>query len=209
MKKTSFLIMAIALLSFNLLAQDEPSIFNFGIKAGGNFSNVYDSQGDQFKADGKYGAAFGAFASISFGKVLGFQPEVLYSEKGFKSTGTVLGNAYEMTRSTGYIDVPFLLAIKPISMLTILVGPQFSFLVNEKNSFTTSTTSVLQEQEFKNDNVRKNTLCLTGGVDLNFSHFILGARAGYDMQQNNGDGTSTTPRYKNAWYQATIGYRFL
>lgn len=209
MKKTSFLITAIALLSFNLYAQKETSIFNFGIKAGGNYSNVYDSQGEQFKADGKYGAAFGGFVSISFGKLLGFQPEVLYSEKGFKSTGTVLGSAYAMTRSTGYIDVPFLLAIKPLSMLTILVGPQFSFLVNEKNSFTTSTTSVLQEQEFKNDNVRKNILCLTGGVDLNFSHFVLGARAGYDMEQNNGDGTSTTPRYKNAWYQATIGYRFL
>lgn len=209
MKKTSFLIMAIALLSFNLYAQEKTSIFNFGIKAGGNYSNVYDSQGEQFKADGKYGAAFGGFVSISFGKLLGFQPEVLYSEKGFKSTGTVLGSNYEMTRSTGYIDVPFLLAIKPLNMLTILVGPQFSFLVNEKNSFTTSTTSILQEQEFKNDNVRKNILCLTGGVDLNFSHFVLGARAGYDLEQNNGDGTSTTPRYKNAWYQATIGYRFL
>lgn len=209
MKKTSFLIAAIALLSFNIYAQKETSIFNFGIKAGGNYSNIYDSQDSQFKVDGKYGMAYGGFLSVSFGNFLGVQPEVLYSEKGFKSTGTILGSAYEMTRSTGYIDVPILLAIKPISMLTILVGPQFSFLVNEKNSFTTSTTSVLQEQEFKNDNVRKNTLCLTGGVDLNFSHFVLGARAGYDMQQNNGDGTSTTPRYKNAWYQATIGYRFL
>lgn len=94
-------------------------------------------------------------------------------------------------------------------MLTILVGPQFSFLVNEKNLFTSTTASVLQEQTFKNDNVRKNTLCLTGGVDVNVSSFVIGARAGWDVQNNNGDGTSTTPRYKNVWYQATIGFRFL
>ena len=27
------------------------------------------------------------------------------------------------------------------------------------------------------------------------------------IQNNNGDGTSATPRYKNVWYQATIGLR--
>lgn len=53
MKKTSFLIAAIALLSFNIYAQKDASIFNFGIKAGGNYSNIYDSQDSQFKADEK------------------------------------------------------------------------------------------------------------------------------------------------------------
>lgn len=54
----------------------------------------------------KYGMAYGGFLSVSFGSFLGVQPEVLYSEKGFNSTGTILGSAYEMTRSTDYIDVP-------------------------------------------------------------------------------------------------------
>jgi Outer membrane protein beta-barrel domain len=134
---------------------------------------------------------------------------VLYSEKGFKATGSVLGSNYDLTRTTGYLDVPLLLAIKPANAITILVGPQFSFLVNEKNSFTSTTSSVEQEQTFKNDNVRKNTLAFTGGLDVNVSNFVIGARAGWDVQNNNGDGTSTTPRYKNVWYQATIGFRFL
>jgi hypothetical protein len=33
-------------------------------------------------------------------------------------------------------------------------------------------------------------------------------RGSWDLKNNNGDGTSTTPRYKNVWYQATVGYRF-
>jgi hypothetical protein len=37
---------------------------------------------------------------------------------------------------------------------------------------------------------------------------VLSARSGWDVQRNNGDGTSSIPRYKNVWFQATIGYRF-
>jgi hypothetical protein len=132
---------------------------------------------------------------------------VIYSEKGFKATGAFLGSNYSATRTTTYIDVPILLAIKPVSFLTILAGPQYSFLVKQENNFTSSLAVVDQQKIFDNDNIRKNTLGLTGGVDINLSNFVIGARAGWDVQNNNGDGSSTTPRYKNAWYQATIGYR--
>jgi hypothetical protein len=37
---------------------------------------------------------------------------------------------------------------------------------------------------------------------------VIGARVGWDLMQNNGDGSSSTIRYKNVWYQATIGFRF-
>jgi len=46
-----------------------------------------------------------------------------------------------------------------------------------------------------------------GGVDINLVNIVLGARVGLDMYNNNGDGTSTTPRYKNVWAQATVGFR--
>jgi hypothetical protein len=35
------------------------------------------------------------------------------------------------------------------------------------------------------------------------NNIVIGARAGWDLLNNKGDGTSTTPRYKNMWYQAT------
>ena len=62
----------------------------------------------------------GAFLSLPVGKLIEIQPEVIYSEKGFKATGAFLGSNYSATRTTTYIDVPILLAIKPISYLTIL-----------------------------------------------------------------------------------------
>ena len=180
----------------------------FGLKAGVNYSNVYEAQGEEFQADPKLGLAAGAFIVIPIGKYLGIQPEVLYSQKGFKATGRILGGSYEFTRTTSFIDVPLLVSFKPSEFVTLLAGPQYSYLIKQSDVFANSSTSYLQEQEFENDNIRKNILCLTGGADLTLKHIVLGARVGWDIQNNNGDGTASTPRYKNVWYQATVGYRF-
>jgi hypothetical protein len=180
----------------------------FGLKVGTNYSNVYDSQGEDFVADAKFGLAGGAFVSIPIGSFFGIQPEILFSQKGYKSTGTFLGSSYSMTRTTDYLDIPLLVAIKPIENVSILFGPQFSYLMKQKDDFTGGTITSTQEETYTNDNYRKNTFCLTGGADLNIDHLVIGLRAGWDVENNNGDGTTTTPRYKNMWYQATIGYRF-
>jgi Outer membrane protein beta-barrel domain len=209
MKKLILMTAIIAGVSGKIYAQQTRDEFSFGLKIGSNYSNVYDSQGSQFVADGKYGLAAGAFLSLPLGKFIGIQPEVIYSEKGFKASGAFLGSNYSVTRTTTYIDVPLLLAVKPASFLTILAGPQYSFLIKQDNNFSSSLATVDQQKIFDNDNIRKNVLGLTGGVDINLSNFVIGARAGWDVQNNNGDGSSTVPRYKNVWYQATIGFRFL
>jgi hypothetical protein len=208
MKKLLLSVTIIGLAMSSSYAQNTRDEFSFGLKIGSNYSNVYDSQGDKFTAEGRYGLAAGVFLSLPIGKVIGIQPEVIYSEKGFKATGAFLGSNYSATRTTAYIDVPILLAIKPIRYITILAGPQYSFLVKQNNNFTSILGTVDQQKIFDNDNIRKNVLGLTGGVDVNLSSFVISARAGYDVQKNNGDGTTTTPRYKNAWYQATVGFRF-
>lgn len=212
MKKMILILFAMGSITSQIRAQDtkqnNAGEFQFGIKGGINISNVYDTEGQDFKAKAKVGAALGVFAQIPLVKFIGIQPEILFSQKGFKGTGTLLGRPYSYTRTTDYLDIPLLLAIKPSEILTILVGPQYSFLLKEKNTFESTLFTSSQEQEFNNDNIRKNTLCFLGGIDLNFSKLVVGARAGWDLQNNAGDGTSNTPRYKNVWYQATIGYRF-
>lgn len=181
---------------------------HFGLKIGANYSNVYDSKGEQFNADAKFGLATGAFVTIPIGKYFGIQPEVLYSQKGFKATGTILGSNYDFTRTTNYIDVPLLFAIKPTDAVTILIGPQYSYLLKQKDEFNNSTTTIDQQKEFDNDNIRRNIMCFLGGFDFNLNNMVLGARVGWDVSNNNGDGTSSTPRYKNVWYQATLGFKF-
>jgi hypothetical protein len=208
MKKITLIFAMAVLVNSFCNAQDKRDNLQFGLKIGTNLSNVYDAQGQNFVADSKFGLAGGVFLSIPLGKVIGIQPEVLYSEKGFKSTGTLLGSNYSFDRSTSFIDVPLLLAIKPIGLITIVAGPQYSFLLRSNSDFNGTGISTEQERLFENDNIRKNVLSLTGGADINLGNLVLGLRASYDTQNNNGDGSSTIPRYKNAWYQATLGVRF-
>ena len=188
---------------------DSRSRLSYGIKAGLNLSTVYDTQSDDFNADPKLGFVTGAFVAIPIGKYLGFHPEILFSQKGYKTSGTYMGLIdYEFTRTSNYIDLPLLIAFKPSEMFTVVAGPQYSYLLKQSDEITSGDFTDQQVEDFENDNLRKNTLCFLGGVDINFNHIVFGARAGWDIQNNNGDGTSTDPRYKNVWYQATIGYRF-
>lgn len=210
-KNLIFLIIIIANTSYttNIIGQDSESAVQFGVKAGVNYANVYDSQGDEFRADGKFGFAGGVFLSALIGNIIGIQPEVMFSQKGFKAEGSLFGSNYGLTRTTNFIDIPIHLAVKPIPGLTILAGPQFSYLLRQKDVFNTSISTVEQIQEFENDNIRKNIFGLSAGLDFNVSHVVIGLRGSWDLSTNRGDGTSSTPRYKNALVQATLGFRFM
>jgi hypothetical protein len=212
MKKLTLLVAAVTLLTIIANAQvdraDYRSRLQFGLKGGLNYSNVYSTEGQEFRPTGKFGLVAGAFVVIPIGKYIGLQPEFLYSQKGFKATGIVLDSTYDLTRTTGYLDIPILFTLKPSEYLTLVAGPQFSYLIKQKDAFANATSSIEQEQEFENASIRKNTLCFLGGIDINLNHLVFGARVGWDVLKNNGDGTTTTPRYKNVWYQATLGYRF-
>ncbi|MGE5393422.1 MAG: porin family protein [Candidatus Saccharibacteria bacterium] len=210
MKKMILVIIATTFLINMTIAQEQlldlRNKVTFGIKGGVNLSNVYDSKQDNFNTNSKLGLTGGVFLGLPLGTYLGLQPEVLYSQRGYKETGSFLKS--EFTRTTNYLDVPVLLAIKPSPVLSILAGPQFSFLLDGKYDFKSNILSGQLTQDFNNEDVRKNTLCLTGGLDLNLENLVLSGRAGWDLKENNNNGSSNTPRYKNVWLQATIGFRF-
>lgn len=183
--------------------------FSIGVKAGANLSNIWDAQGEDFVADSKLGAVGGVFFAVPIGKYLGIQPEVLFSQKGFKGGGKLLSFPYTFTRTTSYINVPILLQLKPIEGFSILAGPQFSYLLKEKNVYTFGSNSTEQEAAFANEDLRNNILGFIVGAELTVSSIVISARAGWDFQTNNKNSVSTTPRYKNQLLQLTVGYNFI
>jgi len=183
---------------------DFRNYLQLGIKIGTNYSNIYDIQGRQIDAVYKLGFAGGAFLTIPIGKFLGIQPELLYSQKGFLASGQILGVDYQYSRRSNYVDIPLFIQVKTSRIVTILFGPQLSFLVLQRDVFE----SVEIEQDFKKENIRKNIIGLTGGADVNLDHLVVGARIVFDIQNSSSNGISATPRYKNAWCQVSIGYRF-
>jgi hypothetical protein len=203
--KLPFFLISFALLSISLQAQNSVS---FGVKGGLNISNVYDSEGDTYSADPKTGFAAGAFVHIPIGGFFGVQPELMFSQKGYVTSGSVLGLDYSTSRTSNYLDIPILFAIKPIGMATLLIGPQYSYLLKQTTNVVTPVSNTTVVDEFENDNIRRNTLGLVIGTDINFSALVLSGRVAWDLYDNNGDGTSTTPRYKNVVGQITLGYKF-
>jgi hypothetical protein len=186
---------------------DNREKLQFGLKAGMNYSNIYDSKGEEFTADAKFGFTGGMMLTIPFGKYIGIQPEALISQKGFRGKGTMLGNTYNFTRTTTYLDIPLFFVLKPSEFISIVAGPQFSYLLNQRDVFSNTASSYEQEQQFKQDNIRKNIFGAAGGFDINLKHITLGARAACDLQTNAGDGSSSTPRYKNVWFQGSVAYK--
>lgn len=178
-----------------------------GFKAGVNISNLYDTKGEEFDNKAKAGLAFGGYLSIPLGKALGIQPEVMYSQKGYKGSGSLLVADYEYTRKTDYIDIPLQLQIKPIPYLTLLVGPQYSFLIHKGFDFKSGSISSSQQKDIENNDIRDNILGAVLGLDVNVSRFVLSGRMAWDLQHNDSDGTSTSPRYKNVVAQFTVGVR--
>ncbi|WP_159038341.1 porin family protein [Brumimicrobium mesophilum] len=207
MKKAILFTALFASTAFLSFSQDARSSLKFGIKGGVNFSNVYDSEGEDFEADTRTGYTAGLNLEIPIGTFLGLHPEVLITQKGFEGSGSLLLTDYSYKRTTTFLEIPILIALKPSENLSIVAGPQFAYLLSERNEFN-SIVNIDQEQQFENDNIRKNILGLVGGVNINLNHFTIGGRVGIDLQNNIGDGTSETPRYKNSWAQVTLGYRF-
>ncbi len=211
MKKISIFIFLVFLAfgtKVNAQESNTNEVFAFGIKAGLNYSNVWDEQGQDFRADPRVGFAGGVFLGIPIGEYIGIQPEVLISQKGFNASGTLLANTYSFSRTTTFIDFPLQLQVKPTNFITVVLGPQYSYLMHQKDVYTYGSNSIEQEQEFENENIRKNILGFVIGTDVIISHFVLSGRVGWDFINNNGDGTSSTPRYKNRWLQLTAGYKF-
>lgn len=211
MKKITLLLCAsITMFGMNLNAQttDTREELRFGIKGGINNSNVWDEEGQDFSADAKNGWAAGGYLSIPIGKYLGLQPEIMYSQKGFQAYGRAFGTDYSYVRTTEYIDVPILIQFKPSEFVTFLGGPTYSYLMRQTDVRRVGTFTEAQEQEFDNSNLTRNTLGAMFGADININHFVIAPRVAWDFRTNNGDGTSSSPRYRNQWLQLAIGYRF-
>lgn len=189
-------------------SKDSKHSLVFGLKAGANRSNVYDEEGKDFVAGAKTGFVGGAFLSIPIGGFLGVQPEILFSQKGFKSTGMIDSSSYNLQRTSNFLDIPLQVQLKPFRFLSIVGGVQYSYFLSQQDQISWGSNSIEQHKEFNNDNIRKNIFGAVGGFDVNISHLVFSGRVGWDLSANRGDGSSYAPRYKNLWMQGTVGIRF-
>ncbi|MES2776903.1 MAG: porin family protein [Bacteroidota bacterium] len=180
---------------------------SFGLRGGVNFANIIEDGNKNFSTEIKPGFNAAAFVELPIFNGFSVQPELQFSQKGYKSSGSFLTNPYEYTATTNYVEVPLLAKIVPSPNFAIVVGPQFSFLTSTKYKFKTPNTEYEDIVDNENNDLRDNILGGVAGIEAGAGKFIFSARYSLDFQKNNGDGTSSTPRYKNQVLGLSVGFK--
>ena len=208
MKKLAAAASLIALAFSNIThaqIEDTRENFHFGVKGGLNFASLIQDSYPDYEVNHKMGYVAGAYLTIPLNKYIGLQPEVLVSQKGFESTGRVLGSPYTVRRTTTFLDVPLMIQLKPVKELSIVGGVMYSYLLAKRDEIAGDNVLVTDQVEYDNQDITKNILGAVVGFDINLNHFLIFGRYNIDLRKNNGDGTSTVPEYRNQVFQVGVG----
>jgi hypothetical protein len=140
MKKITLLLLAG--LSFSFAQAQSAKI---GLKGGANYSNIAGDLQHENVYQNKLGFNGGLTANfaIAGGNFLSIQPELLYSQKGYKYRDEeyrdLLGRQIKSkgTRNFNYLDLPVLLKVNA-GGLFFEAGPQLSYLLGIRDNTETS-----------------------------------------------------------------------
>ncbi|MEJ6982028.1 porin family protein [Pedobacter sp. P351] len=200
----------ILILSYVLITALTANAQSLGARVGVNFSNIIKTGDSDFETDFKPGLHAGITLDIPLVDRLSFAPELMFSQKGYKTNGSsLLGGDNEYSVTTNFIEVPILLKINAASGFNIHLGPQVSFLTSTTESFKTGSDEYKTKIKEENDNLKKNILGGVIGAGFNVgARTSLVARYALDFQKNNEDGSSETPLYKNQVIQLGLGFKF-
>lgn len=105
---------------------------SFGVKGGVNFATI--SGDNDSDPDSRTSFHVGLLGEFPLTDMFSIQAEALYSGQGFKSNidGGIVGGNGKVEYQLDYINVPILAKIYLTTGLSVEVGPQFSFKVNEE-----------------------------------------------------------------------------
>jgi len=183
--KKSFLFAVLFLAPLLINAQG----VGVGIKAGANFANQ-DVQNINIKSVTDF--HIGAYINLNLSDKFGITPEVLYTAYGTTwDNGITLDN---VKVDLDYIAIPVMLRFKPIKLLSLEAGPQFSFLTKANRE---------GEGDIKNQ-LKNNDFGLAFGAGLHLPlGFNVGAR--YVLGFTNINEISTTS-VKNRTFQVSLGW---
>jgi hypothetical protein len=196
--------------SYTTKTSSERTGVRLGLRGGINSSNMKKSGSTNidFSTGAKTGFNAALFLEIPIIPEISIQPELQYSQKGYKAKGTYSSAPYEYKQTTNFIEIPLLAKFKPTQNFGLIIGPQFSFLTSTKTKVTVANASHENLVKNDNDNLRKNILGGVIGLEATSGPVVFDLRYSLDFQKNNGDGTSTTPSYKNQVIGLSVGFRF-
>ncbi len=187
-----------ALLCMGLCATSALPAQNIGVKGGINLASIANSAAEasfsDYKATAITGIQAGLIAELPILPIFAIQPELLWIQKGGRSTYSVLGSEVESRVRYNHIQIPVLAKVKATTEgsafgLNFFGGPFASFSLNGKAETETRTPlgTVTNERKIeygKDDSVeRRIDWGLTFGLGASFGALFVDLR--YDLGINN------------------------
>ena len=209
--KKLMLLTAAGLLASSAHAQS----LKFGLKAGANLSNLAGNLTNQDLYKNRWGFQGGVMLNIGLidKDFFSIQPEVLYSQKGFRYADQVIAGL----RNTGsvrydYLDVPVLLKIKAQGVF-FEAGPQYSYLMNvstdRQQTLNGTVIGTAGTGTSNLDHVNRNELGYAAGLGFQANQgFLIGVRYNGALTDFAKDGYSNNElrNARNSTFQAYIGF---
>lgn len=127
----------------------------FGLRGGVNFQNINgtDNNGDKLKNDILTGFHAGFNIDIPVGTDFYFQPGLLYSVKGAKSTDVFLGQSVNTTLKISYVELPLNFIYKPLlgkGHMLLGFGPYVALGIGGKATYENNGSKQDENIKFQN-----------------------------------------------------------
>jgi outer membrane protein with beta-barrel domain len=175
--------------------------YHIGIKGG---MNMFQVNGSQFTNGFQSGFDAGVFGEINVTPQWGVQPEILYSQTGFKTSSTfttsIQNGVNNYSGKMNYLSIPILITYTPITWLSVQAGPQYSILLtNDKNVLQGTGTA------FKNGD-----FSFVFGLQGNVKRLKVGVRYVVGVTDLNGLPKSYTEdlaTWSRVGFQGYLGFR--
>lgn len=202
MKKLVFLFVIVLTVSTKGFSQTNPknqsfsqkllSKLEFGITAGGNYSNF---TGANFSTEALPGFHAGLTVAYKFSDHFLVQEEFLYSLQGAKVKGGILGT---QDVKLSYASIPILFKYRTNSGFYLEAGPQASYKIQEDLGGITDAKFA-----------KKIDFGMAGGLGYQSKMGLgIGARYIYGLQKVQEHPSAALGDFKNNSIQASIFYRF-
>jgi hypothetical protein len=169
-----------------------------GVKAGGNLMKI---GGRSFDGKQYPGFSAGVYGKLNFTSKWSIQPEIDWNQTIAHTTTDftdIYGGVGLQQVNLNYVAIPILVSFKPQPWLSILLGPQYGYLVSQTQDLLANPT-VQGKNPFTH-----NDISIVFGGQLNFNKVIFGLR--YAAGLNN-ISFRTTDTWRQYGFQAYIGYQ--
>ncbi len=206
---TGAIALSILLLTLTTANADAQESLQLGVKGGVNLIKV---TGRSFDTKTQPGANVGIYGELNFSKHWTLQPELVWNQIVTKTSdqfGQIYSGGGPGRGVTGaqainnYLALPVLVSFKPTPELSLQLGPQYGYLVNQTKGILRSSSNANADEG--RGVLSHSDLAIVFGGQLNLGKVKVGAR--YYINLGDVNGINNSDQWRQHGFQAYLAYQ--